>query len=89
MSESPAAAATAAVAKTTSLAERIFVELIGRSFLRVENNAQFKPDAPALAKLSIQLAIEFEKADKSHKAESGPKNVGYDVSKLDLGSIGN
>ena len=79
----PAAAATAG----TALAELIYVELLGRAFLRVENNAVFKPTPNQLAKLSIQLAAEFEKADKEHKASLGPKNVGYDVSKLDLGSI--
>jgi hypothetical protein len=85
MSDKPAAPAATA---GSSLAEQIYVELIGRSYLRVENNAQFKPDPATLAKLSIQLALVFEKAEKAHKAESGPKNVGYDVSKLDLGSIG-
>jgi len=85
MSEKHAAAATAS---GSSLAEQIYVELIGRSYLRVENNAQFKPDPATLAKLSIQLALVFEKTEKAHKAESGPKNVGYDVTKLDLGSIG-
>ena len=89
MSEhAPLSPAAVAAAATTSLAERIFIELIGRSYLRVENTAQFKPDAAALAKLSIELAETFQKADRLHKAESGPKNVGYDVSKLDLGSIG-
>lgn len=84
----PAAAKPAAAADGTSLAELIYVELLGRSFLRVENNAVFKPTPAQLARLSIQLAMEYEKADKEHRAASGPKNVGYDVTKLDLGSIG-
>ncbi len=70
-----------------SLAERIYVELIGRSFLRVENAAVFKPDAAQLAKLSIELATAFQKAETEHRAESGPKNVGYDVQTMDLGTV--
>ena len=69
------------------LAERIFVELIGRAFLRVENHALFKPDAAQLAKLSIELAVAFQKAETEHRAESGPKNVGYDVRTLDLDNL--
>jgi hypothetical protein len=71
-----------------SLAELIYVELVGRAFLRVENNAVIKPDPAQLAKLAIELATEFEKTAKAHKAASGPRNVGYDVSKMDLGNIG-
>ncbi|MBI2961124.1 MAG: hypothetical protein HYY28_12490 [Betaproteobacteria bacterium] len=80
----PAAQASAAA----SLAERIFVELVGRAFLRVENAAVFKPDAAQLAKLSIELAAAFQKAETEHRAESGPKNVGYDLSNMDLASLG-
>jgi hypothetical protein len=82
----PAAPASASAA--TSLAELIYVELIGRAFLRVENNAVIKPDPAQLAKLSIALATEFEKAATLHRAASGPKNVGYDVKNLDLGNLG-
>jgi hypothetical protein len=85
MSETAAAPASAPGA---SLAELLYVELVGRAFLRVENSAQIKPDPVQLAKLSIELATVFQKAAKEHKALSGPKNVGYDVTKLDLGSIG-
>jgi len=72
----------------TSLAELIYIELVGRAFLRVENNAVIKPEPSQLAKLSIALATEFEKAAIEHKAASGPKNVGYDVKNLDLGNLG-
>ena len=85
MSEAPAKSASAS---GTSLAELIYVELVGRAFLRVENNAVFKPDPAQLARLSIALATEFEKADIEHRAASGPKNVGYDVKNLDLGNLG-
>jgi hypothetical protein len=81
----PAASPTSTA---TSLAELIYVELIGRAFLRVENNAVIKPDPAQLAKLSIALATEFQKAAIEHRAASGPKNVGYDVKNLDLGNLG-
>ena len=86
MSETPAAKSGSP--SEASLAELIYVELIGRAFLRVENNAVIKPDPAQLAKLSIVLATEFEKAATEHRAASGPKNVGYDVKTLDLGSLG-
>jgi hypothetical protein len=72
----------------SSLAERIYVELIGRAFLRVENAAVFKPDAAQLAKLSIELATAFQKAETEHRASAGPKNVGYDAQNLDLANLG-
>jgi len=49
-------AAPHASASNTSLDELIYIELIGRAFLRVENAAVIKPDATTLAKLSMQLA---------------------------------
>jgi len=82
------APAAASASAGTSLAELIYVELLGRAFLRVENNAVIKPEPAQLAKLSIQLATAFEKAAQEHKAASGPKNVGYDVKNLDLGDLG-
>ncbi len=85
---SEAATAKSTPQSGTSLAELIYVELIGRAFLRVENNAVIKPDPAQLARLSIVLATEFENAAIEHRAASGPKNVGYDVQKLDLGSLG-
>ena len=85
---SEAAPTKSAPASGASLAELLYVELVGRAFLRVENNAVIKPDPAQLAKLSITLATEFEKAAAEHRAASGPKNVGYDVKNLDLGSVG-
>jgi hypothetical protein len=66
------------------LAELIYVELIGRAFLRVDNAAVIKPEPDVLAKLSIALAEAFMKADKIDKASSLPQNVGYDVQLSDL-----
>jgi hypothetical protein len=68
------------------LAELIYVELIGRAFLRVDNAAVIKPDPESIAKLSIQLAEVFQKADKTAQAAMGPKNVGYDVQLADIGT---
>jgi hypothetical protein len=69
-----------------NLAELIYVELVGRAFLRTENTATFKPDPEQLARLSLQLAQVFQQVEKRHLAESGPKNVGYEVKVDDIGS---
>ncbi len=66
------------------LAEIIYVELIGRAFLRVENTASIKPDAATLAKMSIALAEVYFKEKNAALALLGPKNVGYDVKLDDL-----
>ena len=77
-----AANPAAAPSSNTSLDQLIYIELLGRAFLRVENNAVIKPEPAALAKLSMELAEVFRKAEKSRLADLGPKNVGYEV-KLD------
>ena len=66
------------------LASRIYVELVGRGFLRVENAAVIKPPPEALAKLSFELAEAFHKEVKKFQADSGPKNVGYDIQMSDM-----
>ena len=66
------------------LASRIYVELLGRGFLRVENAAVIKPPPEALAKLSFELAETFHKEVKVFRAASGPKNVGYDIQMSDM-----
>jgi hypothetical protein len=69
---------------TQELASRIYVELVGRAFLRVENAAVFKPDPGELAKLSFQLAETFRKAEKVANAAAGPQNIGYNVELADM-----
>ena len=66
------------------LAAAIYVELVGRAFLRVDNAAVIKPEAGALARLSYELAATFKKVEKAVQAASGPKNVGYDVQLGDI-----
>jgi hypothetical protein len=66
------------------VAAAIYVELIGRAFLRVDNAAVIKPEAAALATLSFELAAAFKKAEHAAQAASGPKNVGYDVQLGDI-----
>jgi hypothetical protein len=66
------------------LATRIYVELVGRAFMRVENTASVKPEPAVLAKLSFDLAFAFQDAAKIALAAHGPQNVGYNV---DLGDI--
>ncbi|HZR70396.1 MAG TPA: hypothetical protein VFB01_15240 [Burkholderiales bacterium] len=66
------------------LAAAIYVELVGRAFLRVENAASIKPEAAVLAKLSFQLAATFHETTKGALAALGPQNVGYNVQIGDL-----
>jgi phosphotransacetylase len=68
------------------LSELIYVELVGRAFLRADNSVTFKPNPEQLAKLSLQLAEVFQQAEKARLAELGPKNVGYDVQSADIGN---
>ncbi len=77
----PVAAASSA---STSLDELIYVELIGRAFLRIENNAVIKPEPAVLAKLSIDLADAYRAEHKARLAELGPKNVGYEIQMDDI-----
>jgi len=83
MSESAPSAGTAG----QKLSELIYVELVGRAFLRVENAATFKPDAAAVAKLSIELERVFREAEKQAAADAAAKkNVGYQLGAEDLSS---
>ena len=66
------------------LASRIYVELVGRAFLRTDNAAVIKPDAVELARLSIQLADIFRKVEKAANASAAPQNVGYKVDLTDM-----
>ncbi len=79
--DTPAAASTPSA---SHLAELIYIELIGRAFLRVDNVAVFKPDPAELARLSIELAAAFHKVERAARAASGPQNIGYDVQLSDL-----
>lgn len=69
---------------TSDLASRIYVELVGRAFLRTDNAAVIKPDAAELAKLSLQLAEIFRRVEKAVNAASLPQNVGYKVDLADM-----
>jgi len=66
------------------LAAAIYVELVGRAFLRLENAAVIKPEAGVLAKLSYELASAFKTVERAAQAASGPQNVGYNVEVRDL-----
>ena len=70
--------------RAQDLASRIYVELVGRAFLRVENAAVFKPDPAELAKLSLQLAEAFRKVEKVFNAAAGAQNIGYNVELADM-----
>jgi len=79
--------APSAGAAGQKLSELIYVELVGRAFLRVENAASFKPDATALARLSIELESVFREGERLAAAEAASKkNVGYQLGADDLSS---
>jgi hypothetical protein len=87
MSSDKEAIAKAARDSYNALAAALYVELVGRAFLRVENAATIKPDAGVLASLSYELADAFKKIERVKNAAAGPQNVGYDVKELDLGTL--
>ena len=80
----PAAATPAAAHAGPSLDELIFVELCGRALQATESGAGVKPNAPTLAKLSLELADAYRAAHKEKLAAAGPKNVGYEINMDDL-----
>ena len=72
----------------TSLAEMIYVQLISRAFTAEGGKPKMGLDPSAIAKMSLELAGVFMKADHEAKVDLLPKNQGYDVKQLDLGSLG-
>lgn len=68
----------------TALASAIYVELVGRAFLRAENAATIKPEAAVLAKMSFDLAAAFQECAKVSLRGLGPQNAGYNVQLGDL-----
>jgi len=71
-----------------TLSELIYVELVGRAFLRAENAATIKPEPAVLAKLSIELELAFREAEKQAAEDvKSKKNLGYDVRGMDLGAL--
>ena len=74
----------AANAGIQDLASRIYVELVGRAFLRADDTAVIKPNPAELAKLSLQLAEIFRKVEKVFNAAAGPQNIGYNVELADM-----
>ena len=81
MASPPQPAANAGI---QDLASRIYVELVGRAFLRADDTAVIKPNPAELAKLSLQLAEIFRKVEKVFNAAAGPQNVGYNVELADM-----
>ena len=66
------------------LASRIYIELVGRAFLRTDNTAAIKPEPAELAKLSFQLAETFRRTEATVNAAAAPQNVGYKVDLADM-----
>ncbi len=81
MASPPQPAANAGI---QDLASRIYVELVGRAFLRADDTAVIKPNPAELAKLSLQLAEIFRKVEKVFNAAAGPQNISYNVELADM-----
>jgi len=81
MASPPQPAANAGI---QDLASRIYVELVGRAFLRADDTAVIKPNPAELAKLSLQLAEIFRKVEKVFNAAAGTQNIGYNVELADM-----
>ena len=67
-----------------ALAAAIYVELVGRAFLRTDTTASVKPEPKVLATLSFELAAAFRSAEKIAHASLGPQNIGYNVELTDI-----
>jgi hypothetical protein len=76
--------ATPAQPPARDLASLIYVELVGRAFLRTDNTAVIKPEPAELAKLSIRLAATFREVEKAADAAAAPQSVGYKVDLSDM-----
>lgn len=68
----------------SSLDELIFVELCGRALQATDAGVGVKPNAAALARLSLELADAYRIAHKEKLAAAGPKNVGYEINMDDI-----
>ena len=86
--EAPPPASNSKAGSGPDLAEIIYVELIGRAFMRAENTASVKPDGSILAKLSMELAEAYFNEKNLAAAALGPKNVGYEMQLDDLANWG-
>ena len=86
--DSHSGAAPQPTAIPTSLAEMIYVQLSSRAFTAEGGKPKMGLDPAAIAKMSLELAGVFMKADHEAEVDLLPKNQGYDVKQLDLGSLG-
>jgi len=69
----------------TSLAAKIYIELICRNVVVTESAAQIKSNPENLAKISFKLAEAFQRIEAEVKGSSGaPKNQNFDVHDVDL-----
>jgi hypothetical protein len=67
-----------------SLAAKIYIELICRNVVVIDNAAQIKSNPESLAKISFKLAEVFQRVGVEVKAPSLPKNQEFDMSAADI-----
>ncbi len=68
----------------SSLASRIYVELVCRNVVVSDSAVQAPANAEKLAKISFDLAAAFHRVDVDLKAPSMPKNQEFDMKSASL-----
>ncbi len=66
------------------LAERLYVELVGRVMFPTGASTGAKPNPENLAKMCIKLAEAFEKANTQSEIDAEPKAAKFDVKLSDI-----
>ncbi len=72
--------------ETKALAERIFVDLVGRSVSLPEGSVKMAASAENLAKLSFMLAESFLAVQDALNADNLPKDPNFKLSGNDIAS---
>jgi hypothetical protein len=67
-----------------NLAAKIYIELICRNVVVIDNAAQIKSNPESLAKISFKLAEVFQRVGVEVKAPSLPKNQEFDMRAADI-----
>jgi hypothetical protein len=68
----------------SALAERIFIELVGRNVTIADGAVKMSGSAENYAKLSFKLAEVFLSTDLDARAAEMPKNPGYKLGSEDV-----
>ena len=67
-----------------TLAELLYVELVGRVMFPTGASTAAKPNPENLAKMCIKLAEAFDKVNKQNELDAAPKAAKFDVQLSDI-----